>query len=217
MYKKWVKRALDICISAVALPFILLIIAIFGLTIKLCDRGPVFYNAGRVGKNGKIFKMYKLRSMKVGAPDIRNPDGSTYSSENDPRLTKIGKFIRKTSIDELPQIFNILKGDMSLIGPRPELPDEAVYYTGDEHRKLEVPPGITGYSQAYYRNSINLHDKIKNDIYYIDNLTFVFDLKIIGKTIRSIVSSSDVFTAEDIYDPASTPESAVAGKTTDSP
>lgn len=165
----------------------------FGLAIKISDKGPVFYNAPRLGKNGKIFKMFKFRSMKVNAPDIRNPDGSTFNSEEDPRLTRVGKFIRKTSIDELPQIINILKGEMSFIGPRPDLPEHIEIYVGNDIRKLEVCPGITGYSQAYFRNSISFQERLRNDIYYIDHLTFMMDCKVFFKTIVSILGAKNIY------------------------
>ena len=121
MIYRFFKRFFDIVLSLIATPFVLLVILIVGPIIFFTDRGPIFYNAPRLGRKGKIFKMYKLRSMKVNAPNIVNADGSTYNGANDPRVTKIGRFIRKTSIDELPQFFNVLKGDMSFIGPRAHL------------------------------------------------------------------------------------------------
>ena len=122
MYKHFFKRLFDLIIALFALPFVLLLILIMVPLIWLTDRGPTFYNAQRVGLNGKIFKMFKFRSMKVNAPDIRNTDGSTFNSSDDPRVTRIGRFIRKTSIDVIPQILNVLIGDMSFVGPRPVLP-----------------------------------------------------------------------------------------------
>ena len=122
MYIHFFKRLFDLIIALFALPFVLLLILIMVPLIWLTDRGPTFYNAQRVGLNGKIFKMFKFRSMKVNAPDIRNTDGSTFNSSDDPRVTRIGRFIRKTSIDEIPQILNVLIGDMSFVGPRPVLP-----------------------------------------------------------------------------------------------
>lgn len=116
MYKKYVKRILDILVSVCVLPFVALVIIFFGFLIWLEDRGSIFYLGSRVGKNARVFKMYKLRTMKMNAPDIRLEDGSTYNSEDDPRVTKIGRFLRKTSIDELPQFINILVGDSGIIG-----------------------------------------------------------------------------------------------------
>ena len=121
MYKKFFKRAIDIVLSLIATPFVLLVTIIMAPFIYLEDRGPIFYNATRRGRNGKTFKMFKLRSMYLNAPDIKNADGSTFNSDNDPRVTKIGRIMRKTSVDELPQILNVLIGDMSFIGPRPTL------------------------------------------------------------------------------------------------
>lgn len=197
MYRKFVKRLIDIITAILALPLWLLILLIVGPIIYIQDRGPIFYNAGRLGKNGKVFKMYKFRSMKMNAPDIRNADGSTYNAEDDPRLTSIGKFIRKTSIDETPQIINILKGDMSVIGPRPDLPEHMNLYEGEESRKLEIRPGVTGYSQAYFRNTIPWKERIINDIYYIDNLSLWIDIKIFFKTVVSVLKREDVYVSSE--------------------
>lgn len=175
-------------------PLIFLLFLVVGALIRFEDKGRVFYCSLRLGKNGKIFKMYKFRSMKENAEDLRNADGSTFSSENDPRLTKIGKIIRKTSIDELPQLINVLRGDMSLVGPRPDLPEHMLLYAGNEIRKLEIKPGITGYNQAYFRNSIPWKERIQNDIHYIDNLTFIMDAKIVLQTIRVVINKDNVFT-----------------------
>ena len=157
MYKHFFKRVLDILAALIGLPFFVLLFIIFAPIIYFTDRGPVFYNAPRLGKKGRIFRMYKFRSMKVNAPDIRNTDGSTYNGANDPRVTKIGRLMRKLSIDETPQLLNVLKGDMSLVGPRAHLVTNYKGYDQlDEKRKkrIQVRPGITGYSQAYFRNSI---------------------------------------------------------------
>lgn len=137
--------------------------------------------------------MYKFRSMKMNAPDLRNEDGSTYNAGDDPRLTKVGKFIRKTSIDETPQFINLLKGEMSLIGPRPDLPEHLHLYEDLEKRKLEVLPGISGYNQAYYRNAAEWKDRLKNDVYYVDNLSLWMDIKIFFKTIDTILFKRGVF------------------------
>lgn len=193
MYKKFGKRLLDIILSSIGMIIFALIFIPVSIAILLEDRGPIFYNAPRLGKNGNIFKMYKFRSMKVNAPDIRKADGSTYNGENDPRLTKVGKFIRKTSLDEAPQVINVFIGNMSVIGPRPDLPEHLEKYEGNEERKLEVLPGITGYSQAYYRNSIEWKERIKQDIYYIDNLSLWMDIKVFFKTITTVLKKEGVY------------------------
>ncbi|WP_066633862.1 sugar transferase [Desulfolucanica intricata] len=193
MYKKYFKRILDLILALIALPFWFIILIIVGPVIYFQDKGSIFYNAPRLGKDGNIFKMYKFRSMKVNAPDIRNKDGSTFNSEDDPRLTKIGKFIRKTSLDETPQLLNVIKGDMSIIGPRPDLPEHRLLYEGNEERKLEVRPGISGYNQAYYRNTVPWKERIQNDIYYIDHLSLWFDIKIFFKTAVSVLKREDIY------------------------
>lgn len=196
MYQKIFKRLLDLVVSILALPLWLIILVIIGPIIYFQDKGSIFYNAPRLGKDGKIFKMYKFRSMKVNAPDVRNKDGSTFNAIDDPRLTKIGIFIRKTSLDETPQLLNIIKGDMSIIGPRPDLPDHVKLYEGNEHRKLEVKPGVTGFNQAYFRNIVPWKERIQNDIYYIDHLSFLMDIKIFIRTIFVVLRSDAIFIEE---------------------
>lgn len=197
MYKKYFKRIFDLILALLALPFLFIILAIVGPMIYFQDKGPIFYNAPRLGKNGKVFQMYKFRSMKVNAPDLRNEDGSTFNSENDPRLTKIGKFIRKTSLDEAPQLLNIIKGDMSIIGPRPDLPEALEIYSFLEKRKLLVRPGVTGYNQAFFRNSVTSKNKFKNDVYYVENISFLLDLKIFFTTVYTVVLSKNIFTKDE--------------------
>jgi lipopolysaccharide/colanic/teichoic acid biosynthesis glycosyltransferase len=196
MYKRFIKRFLDIVISIIALPFFFILLVILIPIIYFSDKGSVFYNAPRLGKNGKVFKMYKFRTMKMNAPDIRNEDGSTFNAENDPRLTRIGKLLRKTSVDEIPQLLNVFIGNMSLIGPRPDLPEHEKLYEPREKRKLEVRPGITGLNQAYYRNAIPWKERIAHDIEYIDKLTFNLDFKIFLKTILVIIKRDNVFVDE---------------------
>ena len=169
IYKKYIKRVLDIIFSILAIIIVIILFFPIGILILLEDKGSIFYNANRLGKNGKIFKMYKFRTMKVNAPDIRNKDGSTYNGADDPRLTKIGKFLRKTSIDELPQIINVLKGDMSLVGPRPYLTKE-IEDMGEHYKNItKIKPGLTGYWQVNGRNDIDFNDRLNMDEYYIEN------------------------------------------------
>ena len=196
MVYRFFKRFFDIVLSLIALPFVLLVLIIFGPIIYFTDRGPIFYNAERLGHKGKVFKMYKLRSMKVNSPNLKAADGSTYNGENDPRVTKIGRFMRKTSIDEFPQFLNVLKGDMSFIGPRAHL---TTNYKGyellDEKRRkrLDVRPGITGYSQAYYRNSATADQKLEHDVFYAENISFGLDVKILFKTVVSVLKRENIY------------------------
>lgn len=193
MYKRYIKRILGIILSIIGLPFFFLIFIVVAPLIVLEDKGPVFYNALRLGRDGKCFKMFKFRTMKVNAPDIRNKDGTTFNSENDPRVTRIGKVLRKTSIDETPQILNVLIGNMSFIGPRPDLPDaKKIYRCGDEE-KLTVNPGITGYSQAYYRNSSTINQRFDGDVYYAQNVSFFLDIKILIKTMETVFTHRNIY------------------------
>ena len=153
----------------------------------------------RLGHKGKVFRMFKFRSMRVNAPDLRNADGSTFNGDKDPRVTPIGRFLRKTSLDEVPQFLNVLLGDMSLVGPRPFV---TTHYAGydklDDNgkKRLEVRPGITGYSQAYFRNSIGQEEKIKNDIYYVENISFLLDVKILLRTVMSVLKRENIYVSE---------------------
>lgn len=194
MYQRVIKRILDIILSLIGLPFFLISFVVLGPIIYLADRGPIFYNAERIGQYGKIFKMYKFRSMKVNAPDIRLADGSTYNGEDDPRVTQIGRIMRKLSIDELPQIVNVLIGDMSIIGPRPNLLTKPFEELDEQHKhRLLVRPGITGYNQAYYRNSIIPEKRTQNDNYYVDHISFRLDVQILVKTVSTVLKRENVY------------------------
>ncbi len=194
MYRNFVKRMIDLIVSIIIFPFFLILYIIIGIMIKIEDRGNILYKANRIGKDGKIFKMYKFRSMKMNSPNILNKDGSTYNSKNDPRVTKIGKFIRETSIDEIPQIINVIKGDMSLIGPRASLEETLNTYQEDEKDKMKVRPGITGYTQAYFRNSLSVRDKRLKDAWYANHVSFKLDIKIFFKTIITIFKKENIYT-----------------------
>ena len=191
MYK-YVKYTIDIITALILLPIVLLFTIIFGIAIKIEDGGPIFYKAQRIGKDGKIFFMYKLRSMKINVPDIRLEDGSTYNSDEDDRVNTVGHFIRKMSIDELPQLFNIIKGNMAFIGPRPDSASWLPNYTDEERQILNVRPGITGYNQAINRNSVGTKEKLQNDIYYVKHISFIFDIKIFFLTIKAVLSSRNI-------------------------
>lgn len=196
MYLRFGKRVCDLVVSIVALPFVLIIIAVLAPIIHFEDKGPVFYNAPRVGKDGRDFKMYKLRSMRVNAPDLVMEDGSTYNGADDPRMTKIGSFMRRTSLDEIPQFLNVLKGDMSVVGPRPDLRRETELYEGDEGEKLTVKPGITGYAAVYGRNSLPWHDRLALDVYYVRNVTFALDVKVFFRTFATVFKQEGIYVEE---------------------
>lgn len=189
---RFIKRIFDIVFSMILMVPVCIVIGISSIFIKKEDNGPIFYMASRTGRYGKTFKMFKLRSMKVNAPDIRLADGSTYNGDDDPRVTKFGKFARKTSIDELPQIINVLKGDMTFIGPRPDTPIGSAAYTEEEKIILRVRPGVTGYNQALNRNSVLTKEKLKNDIFYVHHLSIWFDIKILFMTIITVFGHKNV-------------------------
>ncbi len=196
MYQHFFKRCFDLLFCLIGLPIFLLVFIILAPIIYFTDKGPIFYNAPRLGYKGKVFKMFKFRSMKVNSPNLRNADGSTFNGENDPRVTKIGRIMRKTSIDELPQFLNVLFGDMSLIGPRAHLTTSYKGYDSLDpvrKRRLDVRPGITGYNQAYFRNSVNSEQKIKNDVFYVDHISFGMDVKILLQTFYSVLMRKNIY------------------------
>lgn len=192
MYRCFFKRCCDFIIGLIALPFVIVLILLIGPFIWFEDKGPIFYKAKRISKNGGVFNMYKFRSMIMNAPDIRMENGDTYNGDDDPRVTKIGRFLRKTSIDEIPQFLNVLIGNMSFIGPRPDTPDFLDVYKKEYPDILTIKPGITGYNQAYYRNSIDGKEKMKNDDYYAKHLTFEMDVKIVFKTIKTVLFRENI-------------------------
>lgn len=194
VYKKYIKRILDVVICLFALPFFAILYMFVGIAIKVEDRGPIFYMAERIGKDGKMLRMYKFRSMKVNSPNILNEDGSTYNSAEDSRVTKVGKVIRETSIDEIPQILNVIKGEMSIIGPRASGFDALPSYKDDEKDKMKVLPGITGYTQAYFRNGLSVREKRLKDAWYANHVSFVLDMKIFFKTIQTVLKRENIYT-----------------------
>lgn len=199
MYQHFFKRLFDILGSIILLPFVLLEIIVLAPIIWLTDRGPVFYNATRAGKDYKPYKMFKLRSMYVNSPDLKNADGSTYNSDDDPRVTPIGRIMRKTSLDEFPQFLNILLGDMSFVGPRPKLYKEGrLDHEKDENiiKSFKVKPGVTGYAQAYFRNSITQDEKFRWDAYYAEHVTLWMDIKILFQTFWSVIARKNINTEQ---------------------
>lgn len=187
-----IKHILDKIFGVILLILLFPILIIIAVAIRIDSDGPIIFKQKRLGKDGNVFEIYKFRTMYVDAPDLRNEDGSTFNSDNDPRVTKVGNILRKTSLDELAQIFNILKGEMSFIGPRPDLPDHYDLYTEFDKKKLLVRPGVTGYAQANGRNNIEWKKRIEMDIFYIENYSLLLDIKILFKTVFSVLKSEGV-------------------------
>lgn len=186
---EFIKRLIDIICSLTAIILLLPLFAIVGIAIKLESKGPIIFAQDRVGYKGDKFKMYKLRSMVQNAEELKEKlnsknemDGPMFKMKDDPRITKVGKIIRKTSIDELPQLFNILKGDMSLVGPRPSLPKEVDEFQPWMLERLSVKPGLTCYWQVSGRNDIDFINWMKLDIKYVEERSTLLDLKLIWKT-----------------------------------
>lgn len=171
---------MDIIIALIGLIFAFIPMIIVAIAIKLESKGPALFKQARTGKGGKNFNLYKFRSMTVDN-DVMN-----FKTEN--KITKVGKFIRKTSLDELPQLFNIIKGDMSFIGPRPWITEYYNNFNAHQKRRVEVLPGITGLAQATGRNNLNIFEKINYDIEYVDNFSFKTDVKVVLKTIKTVLS-----------------------------
>jgi len=190
----FVRRLMDVAVTILLLPFALIVIAVSAVLIKLFSPGPVFFKQQRCGLNGRLFVMYKLRSMVDNAEQARfevealnEMTGPVFKSSRDPRITPIGKFLRRFSIDELPQLFNVLRGDMSLVGPRPPLPQEVARYERWQRRRLSMKPGLTCLWQISGRNEISFQEWMKLDLTYIDNWSLALDLKILLKTVPVVL------------------------------
>lgn len=186
MYK-YIKRGLDIILSIILIILLSPIMIIISLLVKT-DGGQAIFIQERSGKNGKTFYLYKFRSM--------TPNNNVRNFNKEDEITKIGKFIRKTSLDELPQLFNILKGEMSFIGPRPWIPEYSENFTKEQFRRLEVLPGITGLAQCSGRNNIGIKEKINYDIKYVNNISFKMDLYIFLKTIVSVIKKDGAISSK---------------------
>ena len=189
MYKRKVKRLIDSVLALIALICLSPILLITAILIKVDSRGTVLFKQDRIGLNGKVFKIYKFRSMCIGAEK-----SGVYSDKKDSRVTRVGRIIRATSIDELPQLINILKGDMALIGPRPPLtyhPWTYDKYTEEQKRMFEVRPGITGWAQVHGRKDVEWNKRIELNVWYVDNLSFALDVKIFFVTIFKVLSNAD--------------------------
>ncbi|WP_297423418.1 sugar transferase [Clostridium sp.] len=187
----FLKRTMDIVCSIIGLIFFSPVFLVVGILIKLESEGNAIFSQERVGKNGKRFKMYKFRSMVINAEELKDKlssknemTGPMFKMKDDPRVTKVGKFIRKTSIDELPQLFNVLRGEMSLVGPRPSLPKEVMKFEDWMIERLSVKPGLTCYWQVSGRNDISFEDWMRLDVKYVRERSTLVDIKLVLKTIR---------------------------------
>lgn len=190
-----IKRVIDVILVSVALILLSPLFVIIAIAIKIDSKGPVFFAHKRIGKNGKIIKLYKFRSMVINAeeliksftPEQMREYKENYKLTNDPRITKVGKFLRKTSLDELPQLINIINGDLSIIGPRPVVADELEKYGVNKDKFLSVTPGLTGYWAANGRSNTTYEQRMEMELYYIDNLSLKMDIKVFFKTILSVL------------------------------
>lgn len=189
MYKKIIKRFLDFIIALIGLILILPLFVLVIVGLFFANDGKPFFFQIRPGKNGRLFKIIKFKTMN----DKKDSEGNLLS--DDYRLTKIGTFVRKTSLDEIPQLLNVLKGDMSLIGPRPLLPEYLPLYNESQSRRHEVKPGITGWAQVNGRNAISWKQKFEYDVWYVENVSFLLDLKILYQTIKKVFKREGI-TAE---------------------
>lgn len=191
----YIKRIIDCIISSIALILLLPIFLIIAIAIKLDSKGPIFFAHTRIGKNGKPIKIYKFRTMVTNAeelikkftPEQLEEYKKNFKLENDPRVTKAGKILRKTSLDELPQLLNIIKGDLALIGPRPVVKDELEKYGDNASKFLSVTPGLTGNWAASGRSNTTYEERMKMELWYVDNISFITDVKIFFKTIIAVI------------------------------
>lgn len=195
IYSKYIKRVCDIIISSIALIILSPLFLIIGILIKIESKGPVFFLHERVGKNGKSIKIYKFRTMVKNAEELFqkfsleqiNEFERNFKLQNDPRVTKMGRMLRKSSIDELPQLLNILKGELSLIEPRPVIKEELEKYKNNKEKFLSITPGLTGNWAANGRSCTSYKERMNMELYYIDNISFKLDTKIFFKTLQTVL------------------------------
>lgn len=191
-YQKSIKRVLDVVLFIALVPVLCIVSLPVSLWIKREDKGSILYKGQRLGMDMLPFKMYKFRTMKENARDIRNTDGSTFNSNQDPRVTKVGHVLRQSSIDELPQLLNVIKGDMSFVGPRPSPLGNIHRYPDYYKTKFHVKPGITGLTQALLRNSASMEERMRLDAYYAANVSFKMDAFVMYKTISTVLLRKNI-------------------------
>mgnify|MGYP000893125935 FL=1 len=190
MYKSFIKRVVDIFLSIIFIVLFWWLYVIIAILVRIKLGSPVIFKQKRPGLNEKVFTMYKFRTMT----DKKDINGNLLPDKD--RLTKFGKFLRSTSLDEIPELLNVIRGEMSLVGPRPLLVEYLKKYSKEERKRHEVRPGITGWAQVNGRNNTTWDDRFKNDIYYVENISFLLDLKIIIKTILKVIKKSDINQSE---------------------
>ena len=192
MYAKYIKRVLDLILSLMALIILMPLMIIITILVRIKLGSPVIFKQERPGKNEKIFTLYKFRTMT----DKKDENGNLLPDSE--RLTKFGKILRSTSLDELPELFNILKGDMAIVGPRPLVVQYLPYYTDEERHRHDVRPGLTGLAQVSGRNLLKWEEKLRKDVEYVERYNFLYDLKIILETIKNVLLKKDVISSEEI-------------------
>lgn len=200
LYRRGGKRLLDVALAAAGMLVAIPLLAVAAVAIKLDSPGPVFHRAARVGKGGRRFTFLKLRSMRADAEELRGlllhrniTKGPTFKLHDDPRVTRVGRFLRKTSLDELPQLFHVLSGDMSLVGPRPPFPEEVEHYEPWMRRRLEVRPGLTCLWQIRGRSDLPFDEWMRLDVEYVERYSFLLDVKILALTIPAVLSGRGAY------------------------
>jgi exopolysaccharide biosynthesis polyprenyl glycosylphosphotransferase len=195
-----VKRAFDVVVASLCVLILSPVMALLAIAVKVTSSGPIFYRHTRVGQRGRPFTMMKFRTMREGADEMvddlreqRGVDDLMFKLSDDPRVTRMGRFLRKWSLDELPQLFNVIRGEMSLVGPRPPLPREVTHYEDWQFDRLEVPPGISGLWQVSGRSDLSFDDCVRLDLFYIENWSLAYDLYILAKTVPVLISSRGAY------------------------
>ena len=193
LWEQVAKRIMDIAVSSTALVLLSPLFALISIAIRFDSTGSALFRQKRLGRNERPFTLYKFRTMIENAPDYRNADGSTFNSPSDARVTHVGRFLRRTSLDELPQLLNVLAGAMSLVGPRPDQVDQARFYHEDEWRRSVVKPGITGLAQINGRNAITWSSRTQIDLEYVAHKSLLLDLRILFQTVPYVLGSRDIY------------------------